>query len=121
MPLTHGQPANKVLASFSRESYSRDLFHASQTKAGEHAIETLTMAKPEMISQIAKIRSGVRRDGECRVGCDELSLLCSNEVSPRAQLTAVNEIAQWEQWNFDFLADGRVRFFSSHQPPDDPL
>jgi len=69
------------------------------------------MMKPEIFSQIAKIRVEVRRDGESRVGSDQLGLLCDREVGLEAQLTAMNEIAQWEHWDFEYLADGRVRFF----------
>jgi hypothetical protein len=38
-----------------------------------------------------------------------------------AQLIAINEIAQWEHWDFEFLADGRVRFFGSDHPRDSSL
>jgi hypothetical protein len=74
------------------------------------------MMKPDISDQLAKIRVDVRRDGESRVGCDQLRLLRDSEVGPEAQLTALNEIAQWEDWDFEFLADGRVRFSSSHLP-----
>jgi len=78
------------------------------------------MMKPEISIQIAKIRVDVRRDGESRVGSDQLSLFCDNEAGLEVQLTAMNEIgqrvaqwmAQWEHWDFDYLADGRVRFSS---------
>ena len=71
------------------------------------------MMKPEISIQIAKIRVNVRRDGESLVGRDQLRLLRDSEVGLEAQLTALNEIAQWEHWDFDYLADGRVRFSSS--------
>ena len=74
------------------------------------------MMRPEISIQIAKIRVDVRRHGESRVGCDQLRLLRDSEVGPEAQLTALNEIAQWEHWDFEFLADGRVRFSSSRLP-----
>lgn len=70
------------------------------------------MQKSEIAVELAHIREIIRRDGEICVGCDELHFLCTTEVAPKALFTAVTEIAQWEHWELEFLADGRVRFFA---------
>jgi hypothetical protein len=67
---------------------------------------------PGIGAQVDKIRAEIRQHGESRVGCDELSLLCPNEVSVAQKLSGISEIADWERWSFDYLADGRVRFFN---------
>jgi hypothetical protein len=61
-------------------------------------------------AQVDKIRAEIRLRGESRVGCDELSLLCRNEVSDAKQLSGISEIAEWERWTFEYLPDGSVRF-----------
>ena len=74
------------------------------------------MIKPEISVQIAKIRMDVQRNGESRVGGDQLRVLSEIGRGLKPQLIALNEIAQWEHWDFEFLADGCVRFSSPHQP-----
>jgi hypothetical protein len=63
-------------------------------------------------AQVDRIRAEIREHGESRVGCDELSLLCSNKVSDAKQLNGISEIAEWERWTFEYLPDGSVRFSS---------
>jgi hypothetical protein len=65
---------------------------------------------PEIAAQVDKIRAEIRQYGESRVGCDELLLLCPNEVSANEQLTGIAQIAQWERWSFEYFPDGSVRF-----------
>ena len=65
---------------------------------------------PSIAAQVDKIRADIRERGESRVGCEELSLLCRNEVSDDQQLRGISEIAEWERWTFEYLPDGSVRF-----------
>ncbi len=65
---------------------------------------------PGIGAQVDKIRAEIRHRGESRVGCDELTLLCPNEVSIVEELNGITEIAEWERWAFEYLPDGRVRF-----------
>jgi hypothetical protein len=60
--------------------------------------------------QVDKIRAEIRQHGESQVGCEELTLLCRNEVSDAQQLRGISEIAAWERWTFEYLPDGSVRF-----------
>ena len=41
---------------------------------------------PGIGAQVDKIRAEIRQHGESRVGCEELTLLCRNEVSDAQQL-----------------------------------
>jgi hypothetical protein len=61
-------------------------------------------------AQVDKIRAEIRQHGESQVGCEELTSLCRNEVSDAKQLRGISEIAEWERWTFEYLADGSVRF-----------
>jgi hypothetical protein len=61
-------------------------------------------------AQVDKIRAEIRQYGESRVGCDELALLCRNEVSDTRRFMGISEIAEWEHWTFKYLPDGGVRF-----------
>ena len=65
---------------------------------------------PGIGAQVDKMRAEIQRHGECHVGCNELSLLCPNEVSNAEELNGISEIAEWEHWAFEYLADGQVRF-----------
>ena len=67
-------------------------------------------SKPDVITQVEKMRSEIRQFGESRVGCEELSLLCPADVSESEQLTGIAQIAEWERWTFEYLPDGSVRF-----------
>ena len=66
--------------------------------------------QPGIAAQVDKIRTEIRRHGESRVGCDELSVLCPNEVSDAQKLNGIAQIAEWERWTFEYLPDGSVRF-----------
>jgi hypothetical protein len=65
---------------------------------------------PTIAAQLARIREEMQEQGHARVTCEELRVLCEGELSPARQLLAVAKIAQWEQWSFEFLEDGSVRF-----------
>ena len=54
----------------------------------------------------------MQADGESFASCEELRVLCSDEVTFTRQLDRVTEIAQQEGWSFAFLTDGSVRFAS---------
>ncbi len=65
---------------------------------------------PGIAAQVEKIRAEIRQHGKSRVGCDELALLCANEVSNAQELNGIAQIAEWERWTFEYLPDGSVRF-----------
>jgi hypothetical protein len=62
---------------------------------------------PGIGAQVDKIRAEIWQHGASRVGCEELTLLCRNEVSDAQGLSG---IAEWERWTFEYLPDGTVRF-----------
>jgi hypothetical protein len=66
-------------------------------------------SKPEVITQVEKIRSEIQEFGESRVGCEELTLLCS-DVTAAQERIGIEHIAEYEGWNFRYLPDGHVRF-----------
>jgi hypothetical protein len=66
--------------------------------------------RPDIAAQVDSIRAEIRQHGESRVGCDELSLLCPEEVSAGRDLIGITQIAEWERWTFEYLPDGSVRF-----------
>jgi hypothetical protein len=68
-------------------------------------------SRPEVITQVERIRSEIRESGESRVGCEELNLLCS-DVSPAQEKIGIEQIAEYEGWTFQYLPDGHVRFTS---------
>ena len=65
--------------------------------------------KPAVITQVGKIRSEIQQFGESSVGCEELSLLCS-DVTAAQEKIGVEQIAEYEGWTFQYLPDGQVRF-----------
>ena len=66
-------------------------------------------SKPEVITQVEKMRDEMRQFGESRVGCEELNLLCS-DVSALQEKIGIEQIAEYEGWTFQYLPDGHVRF-----------
>jgi hypothetical protein len=66
-------------------------------------------SRPDVITQVEKIRSQIQQFGESRVGCEELSLLCS-DVSAAQEKIGIEQIAEYEGWTFQYLPDGHVRF-----------
>ena len=70
----------------------------------------MLLSPPLLRTQIDQIRHDVQIDGESFATCEELRLLCPNEVTFTRQLDRVTQIAQQENWNFAFLTDGSVRF-----------
>ena len=69
-------------------------------------------SKPDVITQVEKIRSEIQQFGESRVGCEELSLLCS-DVSAMQEKIGIEQIAEYEGWSFQYLPNGHVRFAPS--------
>src|ERR1700726_2658667 len=72
-------------------------------------------SKPDVITQVEKMRSEIRQFGESRVGCEELSLLCS-DVSAMQEKIGIEQIAEYEGWSFQYLLDGHVRFAPGATP-----
>jgi len=64
---------------------------------------------PGIAAQVEKIQAEIRQDGESRVGCEELGLLCPDKVSDARGLNGIAQIAEWERWTFKYLPDGSVR------------
>ena len=90
-------------------------YRFSDTEMAHYVLPLPSMAnysKPEVITQVEKIRSEIRQFGESRVGCEELSLLCS-DVSAMQEKIGIEAIAEYEGWSFQYLPDGHVRFASS--------
>ena len=65
---------------------------------------------PAVSAQIDKIRAEIQERGESRVGCEELVLLCPDEVSNAQKLNGIARNAEWEHWTFEYLPDGSVLF-----------
>jgi hypothetical protein len=66
-------------------------------------------SKPEVVTQVEKMRSQIQQFGESRVGCEELHLLCS-DVTAAQEKIGIEQIAEYEGWTFQYLPDGHVRF-----------
>lgn len=67
-----------------------------------------TFDRPGIAAQVDRIRAEIGQCGESRVGCEELRLLCPDEVS--ASVTGIAQIAEWEGWTFEYFPDGSVLF-----------
>ncbi|HEV2094966.1 MAG TPA: hypothetical protein VGQ82_00530, partial [Chthoniobacterales bacterium] len=61
-------------------------------------------------AQVSNIRATVDRKGRCRVGCEELQILCADGLSFEQQFLRLAAIARREQWSFAFEPDGTVVF-----------
>lgn len=69
------------------------------------------MYDPAVIAaQVAKIRLAVEENGGATVDCDDLRVLCPDELTVSEQFMRIAEIAQREGWSFAFLPNGAVRF-----------
>lgn len=66
--------------------------------------------RAEIADQVDKMRADIQRCGESHVGCKELALLCSDEVSAAEEKNGIEQIAEWERWTFVYLPGGSVRF-----------
>ena len=60
--------------------------------------------------EVGRIRAEVDRNGGCTVTCEQLRLLCPDELSTPQQFARVVAIAQHEGWSFAFLPNGSVHF-----------
>ncbi len=61
-------------------------------------------------SQVENVRHEIHECGESVVGCEELRVLCPDEVLTSNQWDAIAKIAISEGWSFTYLPDGSVRF-----------
>ena len=60
--------------------------------------------------QVRAIREVVAREGGYTVSCEELRVLCPDDLSVPEQFARIASIAQHEGWSFAFLPDGTVHF-----------
>jgi hypothetical protein len=56
------------------------------------------------------MRAAIEAMGESIVTCDELLVLCEDEVLASNQWNAIARIAIEEEWSFTYFPDGSVRF-----------
>jgi hypothetical protein len=61
-------------------------------------------------SEIERIRGEIKDSGESIVACEELRVLCAEEVPVSNQWNAIAKIAINEKWSFTFFPSGSVRF-----------
>jgi hypothetical protein len=66
--------------------------------------------RPTLKSQVEKIRNEIQEYGESIVGCDELRVLCLDEIAQSGQWEAIAKISIIEGWSFTFFPNGSVRF-----------
>jgi hypothetical protein len=69
-----------------------------------------THDRPSLKSQIERVRQEIQEHGESTVGCEELRVLCLDEVPPSSQWNAIARIAKSEGWSFAFFPNGGVQF-----------
>jgi hypothetical protein len=65
--------------------------------------------RSDLAIQVDKMRADIERCGESIVGCPELALLCP-ATSAADEKYGMEQIAEWEQWLFQRLPNGAVRF-----------
>jgi hypothetical protein len=65
---------------------------------------------PTLKSQVEMVRQEIQENGESVVGCEELRVLCPDEVPAIIQWNAIAKIAMREGWSFTFFPDGNVGF-----------
>jgi hypothetical protein len=56
------------------------------------------------------VRQEIQEHGESVVGCEELRVLCPDEVPVSTQWNAIAKIAMSEGWSFTYFPDGTVAF-----------
>jgi hypothetical protein len=66
--------------------------------------------RPTLKSQVEIVRQEIQECGESVVGCEELRVLCPDEVPASTQWNAVARIAKSEGWSFTYFPDGSVGF-----------
>jgi len=66
--------------------------------------------RPTLKSQIEIVRQEIQDSGESVVGCEELRVLCPDEVPASNQWTAIAKIAKSENWSFTYCPDGSISF-----------
>ena len=69
-----------------------------------------THDRPTLKSQIERIRQEIQEHGESTVGCEELRVLCPDEVPASNQWNAIAKIAMSEGWSFTYFPNGSVAF-----------
>jgi hypothetical protein len=72
--------------------------------------DTAVQGRPQLESQIERIRREIQENGASIVGGKELRLLCNDMISPDNQWEAVAKIAINESWSFTFFPNHSVRF-----------
>jgi len=66
--------------------------------------------RPTLESQVETVRQEIQDYGESVVGCEELRVLCPDEVPESTQWNAIAKIAKIENWSFTYCPDGSVSF-----------
>ena len=61
-------------------------------------------------SQVEHVRQEIQEHGESVVGCEELRLLCPDEVLVGNQWAEIAKIAMSEGWSFTYFPNGSVAF-----------
>jgi hypothetical protein len=56
------------------------------------------------------VRQEIQEYGESVVGCEELRVLCPDEVLVSNQWNTIAKIAMSEGWSFTYLPNGSVAF-----------
>jgi hypothetical protein len=69
-----------------------------------------THARPTLKSQIERVRQEIQEHGRSTVGCEELRVLCLDEVPASSRWDAIARIAKSEGWSFAFFPNGSVQF-----------
>lgn len=78
------------------------------------------MLSTRAITQLATMRTEIRRYGQSIVACDALLVFISRTAPIHAQFGHIFAIAEKEGWSVEFRPDGTVRF-AEHQPPVMPI
>jgi hypothetical protein len=69
-----------------------------------------TPVRATLKSQIERVRQEIQEHGGSTVGCEELRVLCLDEVPASSQWDAIARIAKSEGWSFAFFPNGSVQF-----------